>query len=127
MKMYFASLNLDKIPLTRRMPGGFWDDKMAETTILGEITVLLRAIRAGDRVAEEALMEKLYPELHRIARALMQREREGHTLQTTALVNEAYLRLAAVPSVDIQDRTHFFAVAARVMRRILIDHARRRS
>jgi RNA polymerase sigma factor (TIGR02999 family) len=100
---------------------------MAEAPALGDITGLLRAIRAGDRAAEEALVEKLYPELHRIARALMQRERQGHTLQTTALVNEAYLRLGAVPSVDIQDRTHFFAVAARVMRRILVDHARRRS
>lgn len=100
---------------------------MAEAPALGDITSLLRAVRAGDRAAEALLVEKLYPELHRIAGALMRRERLGHTLQTTALVHEAYLRLANSPSADIQDRTHFLAVAAHLMRRILVDHARRRS
>jgi RNA polymerase sigma factor (TIGR02999 family) len=99
---------------------------MAEAPALGDITGLLRAIRAGDRAAEAVLVEKLYPELHRIAGALMRRERSAHTLQTTALVHEAYLRLTNSPSAEIQDRTHFFAIAAHVMRRILVDHARRR-
>lgn len=92
----------------------------AETTEL-----IQRAIR-GDKTAEADLFPKIYSELHRIAGVYLQRERSDHTLQATALVNEAYLRLTGGSEKDFQSRTHFFAVAARVMRRILVDHARRR-
>jgi RNA polymerase sigma-70 factor, ECF subfamily len=71
-------------------------------------------------------MTLLYDELRRTARHYMQLEREGHTLQTTALVNEAYLRLAGVQQVEYRDRVHFFAMAAQMMRRVLVDHARSR-
>src|SRR5205823_3683867 len=89
-------------------------------------TRILAAISSGDRDAESELIKKLYPKLHQIARALMRQERRNHTLQTTALVNEAYLRLAGSASANIQNRLHFFAVAGRVMRRVLVDHARGR-
>jgi len=89
-----------------------------------DITGFLRAWRAGDAVAQEKLMLVLYDELRRTARHYMHLERDGHTLQTTALVNEAYLRLAGVHQVTYQDRVHFFALAAQMMRRVLVDHAR---
>jgi RNA polymerase sigma-70 factor, ECF subfamily len=92
-----------------------------------EVTRLLAAWRNGDRQALERLMPLVYAELRRIAGRYMKRERAGHTLQTTALVNEAYLRLVKEQHVDWQDRAHFFAVAARVMRHLLVDHARTRS
>lgn len=91
-----------------------------------EITVLLRQWRAGDSRAEEQLFELLMPELHRIAARYFRSERVGHTLQPTALVNEGFLRLASAKNIDFQDRVHFLAIAARIMRRCLINHARAR-
>jgi RNA polymerase sigma factor (TIGR02999 family) len=77
-------------------------------------------------MALESLIPLIYEELHRIARRYLGRERPDHTLQTTALINEAYLRLADARRLPWHDRTHFFAIAAQVMRRILVDHARSR-
>jgi len=93
------------------------------TTSPGEVTVLLHALRQGDRGAGDKLFPLVYSELHRLARAYMRRERPNHTLQPTALINEAYMRLAQA-SVDWQNRAHFIGVAATAMRRILVDHAR---
>jgi RNA polymerase sigma-70 factor, ECF subfamily len=90
------------------------------------VTELLNAWRAGDESALEHLIPLVHVELHRLARRQMRRERDGHTLQTTALVNEAYLRLVDLAGVRWQDRAHFFAMSARLMRRILVDHARSR-
>ncbi len=90
------------------------------------VTELLQEWQQGDREALDRLTPLVYDELRRIAHAYVQRERSGHTLETTALVNEAYLRLAGGQNVNWQNRAHFFAVAAQVMRRILIDHARKR-
>jgi RNA polymerase sigma factor (TIGR02999 family) len=92
-----------------------------------EITTLLKAWGRGDAAALERLTPLLYDELRRLARGYMRREHPGHTLQATALVNEAYLRLLEVKNVDWQDRVHFLAVAARTMRRILVDAARMRA
>ena len=91
----------------------------------GEVTILLQAIKKGDASAAEKLMPLVYNELHRLARSYMGRERTDHTLQPTALINEAYLRLAN-DEVDWQNRQQFIAVAANVMRRILVDRARKR-
>lgn len=91
-----------------------------------EVTELLLDWQQGDLSALDRLTPLVYDELRRIAHSYMQRERNGHTLETTALVNEAYLRLAGQQRIDWQSRTHFFAVTAQVMRHILIDHARRR-
>ena len=93
---------------------------------LQELSQLLLAWRQGDESAVDKLMPLVYDELHRLAHHYMARERAGHTLQTTALVHEAYMRLIESDRVEWQDRTHFFAIAARVMRRILVDFARRR-
>ncbi|MBL8229053.1 MAG: sigma-70 family RNA polymerase sigma factor [Bryobacterales bacterium] len=90
-----------------------------------EITTLLRRVQDGDGVAQTALVEAVYDELKVIAARYMRRENSGHTLQTTALVNEAYLKLIHVKSTTWQDRAHFFAVASQLMRRILVDHARK--
>jgi RNA polymerase sigma factor (TIGR02999 family) len=90
----------------------------------GDVTVLLRRWRSGDREAESALFRLLMPDLHKIAARCFRGERPGHILQPTALVNEAFLRLAKVKKVEWADRQHFLALAARVMRRYLIDHAR---
>lgn len=92
----------------------------------GEVTQLLHQWRAGDRQAEGRLFELLLPDLRKIAGRCFRAERPGHTLQPTALVNEAFLRLAKSKNIDWQDRGHFLAVSARVMRRLLIDHARAR-
>jgi RNA polymerase sigma-70 factor (ECF subfamily) len=89
----------------------------------GEVTSLLHALRQGDRAAGDKLSPLVYSELHRLARAYMRRERANHTLQPTALINEAYMRLAQA-SIDWQNRAHFIGVAANAMRRILVDHAR---
>lgn len=96
------------------------------TLPVDDVTGLLIEWRQGDKAALDKLTPLVYDEIRRIAHRYMQGEREGHTLQTTALVNEAYLRLAGQHKVDWQDRAHFFAVTAQVMRHILIDHARRR-
>jgi RNA polymerase sigma factor (TIGR02999 family) len=92
----------------------------------GGVTQLIRRWKEGDSEAGSALFNELLPELHRIATYCFRGERSGHTLQPTALVNEAFLRLAMVKGVDWQDRGHFLAVASRVMRRYLIDYARSR-
>jgi RNA polymerase sigma factor (TIGR02999 family) len=91
-----------------------------------EITHLLQAWSAGDDRALEKLTPLVYRELHRVAKRYMAREKPGHTLQTTALINEVYVRLVAFKEVSWQDRAHFFAVCAQLMRRILTDWARRR-
>src|SRR5580658_3579140 len=91
-----------------------------------EITELLQAWREGDERALEKLTPEVYRELHNAARRCMARERDGHTLQTTALINELYLRLSDLREVDWQNRAHFFALCARQMRRILTDLARTR-
>ena len=90
------------------------------------ITRLLAEARAGHTGAQSELIEAVYPELRRMAANLLQAERPDHTLQPTALVNEAYLRLLGHAGVDWKDRVHFFAAAAQAMRRILVDHARMR-
>jgi RNA polymerase sigma factor (TIGR02999 family) len=90
------------------------------------ITVLLSRINDGDRNAFDRLVPLVYDELHRIAEAYVRREAQHHTLQPTALIHEAYLRLAEYGGTDYQNRKHFFAIAARVMRCILVDHARAR-
>jgi len=92
-----------------------------------EITVLLKAWRAGDRTALDRLTPLVYDHLRRMARRYMRNERAGNTLQTTALVNEAYLRLADITHLGWQDRAHFFAVSAQLMRRILVGAARARA
>lgn len=92
----------------------------------GDVTTLLRAWGAGDRDAESRLFELVLPDLRAIAQNYMRRESPGHSLQPTALVHEAYFRLVGAHERDWQDRRHFFAIAARIMRRLLIDHARGR-
>jgi len=91
-----------------------------------QITQLLQAWSGGDEAALDQLMPVVYGELHRLAQRFMADERPGHTLQTTALVNEAYLRLADSAHLNWESRAHFFAVCARVMRRIMVDFARSR-
>jgi len=95
------------------------------TTSSHEITQLLLAWNAGDQAALDKLVPLVYGELRRLARRYMNRESPGHLLQTTALVNEAYMRLIDADQVKWQNRAHFFAISARVMRRILVDFARR--
>ena len=95
------------------------------------VTRLLARLRGADEEeraqALQQVMELLYPELRRLASGLMRRERGGHTLQPTALVHEAFLQLADETAIDWEGRAHFMSVAARVMRHVLVDHARRRS
>jgi RNA polymerase sigma-70 factor, ECF subfamily len=90
-----------------------------------DVSTLLRAWSEGDRRALEKLMPIVYDELRRLGRRYMRGERSGHSLQTTALVNEAYTRLVDYKRMQWQNRAHFFAVSAQLMRRILVDHARR--
>jgi RNA polymerase sigma factor (TIGR02999 family) len=92
----------------------------------GEVTRLLNAWCGGDQSALNRLIPLIHDELHRLAHIYMARERAGHTLQTTALVNEAYLRLIDASEVPFQNRTHFFALSSNLMRRILVDFARAR-
>lgn len=91
-----------------------------------EVTELLQKWSAGDRAALEELTPLIYAELHRIAKGYLRRERDGHTLQTSALVNEAYLRLINWKTAKWENRAHFFGVSAQLMRRILVDFARQR-
>src|SRR5687767_8681282 len=93
---------------------------------MGEITVMLDRMRGGDAAAADELMRSVYGELHTLAVARMGREAAGHTLQPTALVHEAWLRLGGPAQPDWQNRRHFFGAAAEAMRRILIEQARRR-
>lgn len=97
----------------------------AEGRSRGEVTQLLVAYGRGEPRALDALMPEIYEALHDLAHRHLRRERPGHTLQTTALVHEAYLRLVDQTEVTWQNRLHFFGIAARVMRQVLIDYARR--
>ena len=90
-----------------------------------DVTRLLREWQAGSGPALERLIPLVYDELHALASRYLSRERRDHTLQTTALVNEAFVKLAGQRKVDWQSRAHFFGIAAKLMRRILVDHARR--
>jgi RNA polymerase sigma-70 factor, ECF subfamily len=90
------------------------------------ITALLGRFKDGNKEAEAELLPLVYKELHRLAQRYMRGERPGHTLQTSALVNEAYLRLIGEHAIDWKNRAHFFGVCAHIMRRILVDHARTR-
>src|SRR5436190_19227975 len=94
------------------------------TSMDSNVTLLLVDWRNGNHDALNQLMPLVYDELHRLAKRYMSHERDGHTLQTNALVNEAYLRLVNQQGVDWQNRAHFFAIAAQVMRHLLVDHAR---
>jgi len=91
-----------------------------------EVTRLLRAWSSGDETALARLVPLVESELHRLAGSFLRRERPGHTLQTSALINEAYVRLIDDSAVEWQNRAHFYGIAAQLMRRILVDHARRR-
>lgn len=91
-----------------------------------DVTILLNAMGAGDANAPEKLLEVVYEDLRRLAGAYMQNERSDHTLQATALVHEAFIRLVDWENVTWQNRAHFFSVAANVMRKILVDHARKK-
>src|SRR5262245_15937669 len=93
---------------------------------ISEVTSLLQAWSRGDRNAEQKLWPILYAELKRLAQREMQRERPPHTLQSGALVNELYMRLAGWEGAEWQNRAHFFGMCARIMRQILVDHARSR-
>ena len=93
----------------------------------GQVTKQLQALRRGDSQAESILAELVYDDLHSRAQQYMRRERPDHTLQPTALVHETFLKLLRQPTIEWQDRAHFLAVASVVMRRILVDHARRRN
>ena len=100
-------------------------DDEEKTPPRGEVSGLLRAWGDGDRGALDRLTAIVYDELHRLARRYMRGERPGHSLQTSALVNEAYMRLVDYKGMQWQNRAHFFAVSAQLMRRILVEHARR--
>jgi len=99
---------------------------MAERKPAGDITVLLSRWRKGSPEAEEQLMSLVQAELRKLAAGYLRRERGGHTLQPTAIVNEAYIRLMPQRGVQWANRAHFFGIAAKMMRRVLVDHARRR-
>ena len=99
---------------------------MAAMSDRTSVTALLQAWRAGDEQALAAMMPIVHDELRKLARRSMAGERPDHTLQATALVNEAFLRLVDLKRIQWQDRAHFFAMSARLMRRILVDHARAR-
>ena len=101
------------------------DDALRPDADADALTDLLREWQAGNEAAEHQVFDLVYRELHRIAQRAMRRERQDHTLQTTALVNEAYVRLADA-DLSLDNRRHFYATAARCMRRILVDHARQR-
>jgi len=90
------------------------------------MTQLLCAWSRGDQNAFEKVIQMVYPELRRIAQGYLSDERQGHTIQATALVHEAYIRLIDVARIEWRDRAHFFAISAKIMRRVLVDHARAR-
>jgi RNA polymerase sigma-70 factor, ECF subfamily len=102
-------------------------ENRGETPSAGEVSRLLQAWTEGDRKALDRLTPVVYDELRRLARSYLRRERAGHSLQTTALVNEAYMRLVDYKRMQWQNRAHFFAVSAQLMRRILVEHGRRRN
>ncbi|MGH9674218.1 MAG: ECF-type sigma factor [Bryobacteraceae bacterium] len=92
----------------------------------GEITQLLQRVAQGDKDAEADLIPQVYNELRKLAAGFLRSERPGHTLQATALVHEAWLRLSGNQEIEWNSRAHFFAIAARMMRRILVDYARQK-
>lgn len=98
-----------------------------DTASRSDVTELLVAWSNGNQAARDQLMSAVYDELHRLARRYMRRESPGHTLQTSALLNEAFLRLVDQKNVHWQNRAHFFGIAAQMMRRILVDYARSRN
>lgn len=98
---------------------------MTDDTAGDDVSALLLAWRQGNQSALDRIVPIVYDELRRVARARLRDERPGHILQTTALVNEAYMRLLELHRMSFENRTHFFAVAARLMRQVLVDHARR--
>jgi RNA polymerase sigma-70 factor (ECF subfamily) len=106
-----------RIPVRRE--GAIVEDEMP-----AEVTRLLQRLHAGEHAALDELMPIMYVELHRIARAFMSRQRLGHTLQPTALVNEAYIRLFGDVEPQLANRSHFVALMSRIMRQVLVDHAR---
>jgi len=97
---------------------------MTEPSVPQPVTLLLQSWRAGDQTALDQLLPLVHAELHQLAQRLMRRENPGHAWQTTELISEAYLRLVGQSEVEWRSRTHFFAVAAQVMRHLLVDHAR---
>ncbi len=100
---------------------------MSASSSMMDVTKLLIAWSNGEQEALDRLVSLVYAELHRLAHRYMARERPGHTLETTALVNEAYLRLVDAKNMSWQNRAHFFATSAQIMRRILVDFARSRN
>ncbi|NNK63939.1 MAG: sigma-70 family RNA polymerase sigma factor [Gemmatimonadetes bacterium] len=100
---------------------------MDESGAHGDVTRLLKELSGGDRKALESLVPKVYEELRVIAQRHLRNEAEGHTLNATALVHEAYVRIAQLDRIDWQDRAHFFAVASQAIRRVLVDYAVRRN
>ncbi len=92
-----------------------------------DVTTLLRELRSGNKAAEARLLDLVYPELRKIARNYLRRERAGHSLQPTILVNDAYMQLVAQHDKEWQNRAHFYAVAAQLMRRFLVDYARHKN
>jgi len=106
------------------LPGGGYNARVVGA---GRVTELLQAWSAGDRAAMEALVPMVESELRRLARGYMARERRNHTLQPTALVHEAFVRLADAQHLSWQSRAHFLGITARLMRRVLVDHARDRN
>lgn len=102
----------------------FRGSRMADQSSSPDLTLLLKRMQQGDREAGGQVLGLVYRELHGIASRELRAESPGHTLQTTALINEAYLRLAGSSNLDIQDRGHFFALASQLMRRVLVDYAR---
>lgn len=109
----------------RRSRRGFGQDSVSESA--ANVTSLLHAAASGERRDVDALMAAIYDDLRRLAVGQMRSERHDHTLQPTALVHEAYLKLIDQRNTDWKDRVHFFAVASRIIRRILVDHARERA
>jgi len=114
-----------RTPLRKALEGGRNGESTMNAHTAEDVTELLRAWSDGDRRALDGLTPIVYAELRRLAHRYMKRERPDHSLQATALVNEAYLRLADCTRMQWKDRAHFFAVSAQLMRRILVDHARR--
>jgi len=107
-------------------PIGWFQGTAVPTSTAPRVTALLQAWSAGDQTALDRLVPLVHSELRRLAKRYMRRERVGHTLQTTALIHEAYIRLVESSAVNWQDRAHFFGISARVMRRVLVDFARER-
>jgi RNA polymerase sigma factor (TIGR02999 family) len=116
-------LSMPKYSLGQSQKGRF---EMADSDVSGPVSQLLIRWKDGQNAALETLLPIVYDELRRVAHHYLQGERPGHTLQSTALVHEAYLRLAVQQPLQLQNRAHFFAVAAQLMRQILVDYARNR-